>query len=1041
MTVATVAARRGAPDLRLVLACGASALALVLCSTAVQAQDEAAAEEDDVITVTGSRVRTDGMTAPVPVTVVAAEEIEALSPGALITGVSQLPQFYGNQTPNSGNFFARSGYGSLNLRGLGTNRTLTLLNGRRMPSTSAFGGVDINLFPEAMIRSVETTTGGASAAYGSDAVAGVVNFMLDTEYDGLEVSVQGGITDRNDGENYEISGAYGTDFGGGRGHVLVSGEYYNQEGIFNYQGRDWYQAWGVYGAGTQASPFRFAPGMVSANSTPDGLISAPGTAINGWRFNPDGTVGPGVVGSILQGTVGTAGARMAGTGIPNTPAYQDNGEEITSLYPDLERYSAFVYADYDVSDNLSVFGQYLFGRTSIFQYSNTRATFGVPQGALTIFSGNPYLPANLQQAMTDNNIASFQLRRQGTLADVGLMYIDDATTQHIGTAGFTYAVDGDGFMGGWNIDGFYQYGNSRRNWRQLGLRLDRIYAAVDAVRDPNNPNNIVCRVSTDPEGAAAFPGCQPVNLFGRGGGANPTPNGYDYVVGFEPGQTFTTPIYFASDGLASGISRTFTSEEEKVYNTTFEQHFAELSFSGDIMDLWAGTLAGAFGGSYRRDHILQLVNDITNPSANNDSFRPVRCNDAALALRGVNAGDCGNTVGVQFSKVSNIRGTAEVWEAFGELLMPLYDGDNFTANANAAFRWADYSGSGTIWAYKGGVELGFLQDQVRLRGTYSVDVRAGNLSERFDKTGGVANVDDPRTTGVVETIGVTRFSGGNPFVNPEEAQTITAGLVFQPDWLSGFSFSLDYYNIRISDAISQVGTQSVVDRCFKDGSQEFCDLITFADGSAATPGSTTGLTSALVGDLFVNVARATVEGLDIEGSYTTDVTILGGEESISARAFGSWLISRTDTAANGATSNLAGQVGFGGGAYQPYADFKATAGLTYRNGGFSTLLQARYIDGGLQNACGEPLRCTTAATVFLEDNHVPSVTYLDLRLGYEFEVAGTEMEVFGNITNLTDEDPPVTPSWAALSEYAVQYNSAVYDVLGRRYTVGLRVRM
>ena len=120
-----------------------------------------------------------------------------------------------------------------------------------MPSTSAFGGVDINLFPEAMLSSVETTTGGASAAYGSDAVAGVVNFILDTNFTGLEVNAQGGITDRGDGDNYELSAAYGTPFAGGRGHVLRSGEYYDQKGIHSYEGRDWYQGWGSYGGGTR----------------------------------------------------------------------------------------------------------------------------------------------------------------------------------------------------------------------------------------------------------------------------------------------------------------------------------------------------------------------------------------------------------------------------------------------------------------------------------------------------------------------------------------------------------------------------------------------------------------------------------------------------------------------------------------------------------------------------------------------------------------------------------------------------------------------
>ena len=171
---------------------------------AAPADTAASAQSDKEITVTGSRILTTGMTAPVPVTAVKAEEIETMSPGVADHGVSQLPQFYSNQTPNSSQLLhPRSGYGSLNLRGLGVNRTLTLLNGRRFPSSSAFGGVDINLFPEAMIKSVETVTGGASAAYGTDAVAGVVNFILDTKFTGLQVNVEGGVTSRDDAQNWK----------------------------------------------------------------------------------------------------------------------------------------------------------------------------------------------------------------------------------------------------------------------------------------------------------------------------------------------------------------------------------------------------------------------------------------------------------------------------------------------------------------------------------------------------------------------------------------------------------------------------------------------------------------------------------------------------------------------------------------------------------------------------------------------------------------------------------------------------------------------
>lgn len=1016
-------------QLRRALAGGVSAAVLAVWAGPTLAQDEpeepAAAEGngDTTITVTGSRIRADGMQAPVPVTVVDAAEIETLSPGALITGISQLPQFYGNQTPNSGNFFLRSGYGSLNLRGLGVNRTLTLLNGRRVPSTSAFGGVDINLFPEAMIASVETTTGGASAAYGTDAVAGVVNFVLDTNFSGLDASGQIGVTDRGDGRNYEVSAAYGTSFAGGRGHFLVSGEYYEQEGIHNYRGRDWYQAWGTLGAGTQANPYRFSPNVISSTSSFDGIISAPGTPIHGLAFDRDGNVAPFVLGTPSQGAIGAPGSRHVLTA---GASGDDLGAEVFSLYPDLDRHSVFAYGEFDATDTFKVFAQYLHGRTSIFSYNTPRGSFQGQPTSLTIFSGNPYLPANLQATMTANNIASFTFRRMGSIEDVGQMYLDDTTTQHIATAGFEWDIP-EGLFGGWQVDGFWQYGKSKRDWRQLGLRVDRIFAAVDAVRDGGG--NIVCRVSTFAGGAAAFPGCQPINLFGRG---NASAAAVDYVVGFEPGMTVNTPIYYADSGFSLGDEYSYETREEKVGLTTFKQHFVELSASGDLIDLWAGPVAVAFGGSYRKDSILQLVQDVTNPASNHDTFRPVRCNDPSIGLRGVSPPDCANTVGNQFSKVSNIRGQADVWEAFAEVLIPVVDTEMFTANLSGAGRWADYSGSGTIWAYKGGAEIG-IADTVRLRGTYSRDVRAANLSERFDKTGGTAVIDDPRTPGVIEALTVTRFSGGNPNVRPEEADTITLGAVLQPDFIPGLSASVDWYKIEIKDAISQVGNQAVLNRCFLENAQEFCDLVTL-DGAGNI---------ILVGDVFVNVAQAAVSGVDAEVSYNTPLTLIGGgSESIGFRAFASWLTERSETNSSGFTTDFAGQTGAtqSSQVYLPYADFKATGSLTYRNDGFSTLLQARYIGEGIQDVCGAG-RCAPASAVFIEDNVVDDVLYLDFRIGHEFEVRGTELELFANVTNLTDKAPPVTPSYSAFAGYSTQHNSSLYDVLGRRFTFGAKMRM
>src|SRR5690606_11193308 len=305
-----------------------------------------------------------------------------------------------------------------------------------------------------------------------------------------------------------------------------------------------------------------------------------------------------------------------------------------------------------------------------------------------------------------------------------------------------------------------------------------IFAAADAVDD--GTGNIVCRVSTFPGGNDAFPGCEPINLFGRG---NASPGAVNYVVGNDVGEQITTPLFFADTGFALGLSDSYTARAEKVALTTFKQHLAELSFAGTLMEGWAGPISLAFGGNYRKESIYQIVRDSTNRSSNHETGRPVMCNDPAIGLRGVNPADCANTVGIQYSKVSNIQGEGDVWEAFAETLVPLVDADGFSANLHGAVRWAVYSGSGSVWAYQGGLEVG-MPDTLRLRGTYSRDVRAPNLSERVDKTGGVGSVTDTRVTQAMidaclaatpgnpactNVYSVTVFSGGSPLVSPEEA--------------------------------------------------------------------------------------------------------------------------------------------------------------------------------------------------------------------------------------------------------------------------------
>jgi outer membrane receptor protein involved in Fe transport len=292
---------------RRALVYGVSGAVLAIAAAPAFAQ-EAGGQVEEVV-VTGSRIRQDGMRTPVPITVVNAAELKATAPATVIEAIGQLPQFYANQAPGStANFFTRGGLGNLNIRGLGINRTLTLLNGRRVVSSNAFGGVDINLFPSDMIKSIETVTGGASAAYGTDAVAGVTNFILDNKFRGARLSTQGGITDRGDAEHYTVTGSFGTKLGA-RGHLLVSGEYFHQRGVHSYQGRDWYQGWGTIPDATGKLLIR--PRIVSRNVTIDGMIIAAGSALNGVAFRPDGSTYQFVTSDTSFGALGAANARQS----------------------------------------------------------------------------------------------------------------------------------------------------------------------------------------------------------------------------------------------------------------------------------------------------------------------------------------------------------------------------------------------------------------------------------------------------------------------------------------------------------------------------------------------------------------------------------------------------------------------------------------------------------------------------------------------------------------------------------------------------------
>jgi len=971
------------------------------CTAAMGLGAGTAQAQLEEVTVTGTRVQTtSGMNTPTPVTVVTSEELELMAPGNIIEALSQLPQFYSNTSAaDPGGFFGTPGSGNLNLRGIGTRRTLVLLDGRRVVSSTRFGGTDISVFPEAMIRAVETVTGGASAAYGTDAVTGVSNFILDTDFTGIRAHAQSGTTSRSDNNNWEVSFAGGVEIGD-RQHLLFSTDHYEQDGVFTYEGRDWYQGWGVINNPDASGPAELIrPQVVSTSATFDGLITAPGTPLHNLNFNSQGTAATPFVYSPTNG-----GRRQSIVGGGGSGDFI--GADRPTVQAEFERESTFLYWDFDINDNVTMFLQGINGQ-SITTSNNLAGQFQAFFSPMTIYSGNAFLPASIQQVMTDNDIASFTLNRMGHSSDLATGGAGTVQDSRMLSKTIGFEVDLDN---GWGIDAYYQDGETKTAARQLGgIRLDRIHLAHDAVIDPAT-GATVCNVTFV---SGLYPDCVPLNTFGRG---NMSDAAIGWVTGFDEGNLIETPLYYTQSGYDLGLTDSYISEAAKTVRSTINQEVFEVTLNGEFGEgRRTGPIGFAAGISYREESMNQIVRSPANPDGNLDDGRPVPANDAALGIRGQPGGDVNNSVAIQYSKVPNIRGEMDVSEAFAEIVMPLL-ADNML-NLNAAARYADYSGSGGIWAWKTGLDSQ-ITDSVRLRATRSHDVRAGTLSERFDQTGGAASVQDP-FNGNVQT-NIFRTSGGDPSIRPEEADTITAGVIWQPQNVMGLSMSLDWFEVDLADAISELSPQQVLDQCYA-GDISLCGRV-----HRLVPGDDTSPINLIQANVL-NVARANVSGTDFEVSYRREIDLFGGGETIGIRLLSTHLTENSTQGFQSPVIDRAGQTFL-----FEYPTDKITANVSYGRGPFSAFLQWRWIDEGIRDMLD-------TEGVDIDDTSIDSIAYFDLNLRYEMEMDdGGTWEIYGNVQNLTDEDPPVTASFGFFGATANQTNSGLYDVLGRRYVIGAR---
>lgn len=540
--------------------CSLSAIIVAVSAAPAIAQEYSSGEgaaASEAIVVTGSRIARDGSDAPTPVRVADAEALTQFSQVNVADSLNRLPSFRPDKTPATSQFDSGNVGGNyLDLRGLGANRTLVLVDGRRFVPNSISGTVDVNLVPSLLIDRAEIVTGGASAAYGSDAVSGVVNLLLDKDFEGLRGQAQYGQAELGDMQEYVAAFAYGGSFGGGAGHFIVGAEYVDNEGSGDQLSRGW-------GAndGSEISVVLSDSTRILSNPTP-GVGGVPANIISAGARVSFGAPG----GLITSGPL--AGIQFAPDGSPYPFEYGDyrtflfmlGGSGPTNWYavPFIKQVAAtkhlstFAHLDYELGNGIEFFAEGSYAWSQGFNYIVEPMDFG----SNTIKRGNPYIPQAIQDEMDQQSITSFQMGRVGN--DFGPGRYKSTNEVYRIAAGLSGEISSN-----WSWDIYYQYGRTDYRFDGENLKYTANYGrAVDAMRADNG--SIVCRVAlTDPSSP-----CRPLNLFGEN---NWSQDAYAYAFG----ESFSTLNY--------------------------QQHVSAANVQGDLFDLPAGPVSAAFGVEYRSE--------------------------------------------------------------------------------------------------------------------------------------------------------------------------------------------------------------------------------------------------------------------------------------------------------------------------------------------------------------------------------------------------------------------------------------------------------
>lgn len=973
---------------RSTLLAGAAAFAAALTlASAAQAQqapvpaESAPAAQPEQIVVTGSRITASGFTAPTPTQVLGAADIARNAEPNIFTTIAQLPSLQGSTGVTTGTNSTSSGtqgLSSFSLRGLGTIRTLTLLDGQRIVGANVTGVPDISLLPQLLVKRVDVVTGGASASWGSDAVGGVVNFVTDKHFEGFKANVQGGITTYGDDGQYLIQAAAGKSFLDNRLHVEGSVEYDHENGVpaggFGEEapnGRDWYTTATLFnrGVSNDGSPQYLNREHAQAYQyTKYGLITA--GPLQGIAFDQNGKPF-----NFVYGSNGVPAKNAAGTviGCNNFCQGGDLSGNVgigTSLQSRLQRINGYGRVGFDIDPDNEVYATVNIARVKTSNQPNP----GMARSGITLQCSNPFVPSEIQADCATAGITQFQYGVSNAILPNISVHPERTQYRFVGGAdGRIRALGSD-----WHYDAYYEFGQNITDITVRNMTLvPRYNAAIQAI-DLNG--QIVCA-----NAVARANGCVPINIIG-GAPLNSAQLAY-----IQPGNG-------------------------PFQHTRQTENAASLSINGQPLSLWAGPLSVAFGAEYRREFYHVHADPYGNGVSAESPYDADYPADPVLSTNG------GNWYAGNYH---NGHGKFNVKEAFLELNTPLFDSHALgKANINLAGRWTDYSTSGTVYTWKIGGTWDTPLNGVRLRAVTSRDVRAPNLSELFAApiSVNVPNIFDPFNG---KTVNVSQNTLGNPNLRPEIARNTEAGFTLtRPSWLPGFSFSFDYYRIKIKGAISSLSAQDQINYC-KQGVTQLCSSF-FLD-SPDNSGN-------FVNVQPFNLASIFTDGFDIEASYQW-AEPLGLPGHLTTRALATNVRNFiSNTGLPGAPSIQ--QAGQNSGATPKW---KLLGTETYETDKFAITLQQRWFSDGVIGSQTTQYVVCSAGNCPVSTAANPTVDYAKMKGAFYFDIGGSynltkKLVAYFKIDNLFDRDPTPSPQ----TNTGVDINPQLYDVLGRLYRFGVR---